>query len=153
MRIRNETDFWSGVMFLVFGLGFAGFAQEFDMGTPQRMGPAYFPTVLGGLLALIGAVVALKALAGRTTEGKIEPFHLGPIAWVLGAVIAFAALLRPAGLVVSMVVLIAVSSLGSHEFRARDTALLAVGLCLLVLAVFIYGLGLTIPVLPVFLRP
>lgn len=152
MRIKSEKEFWSGVMFIAFGLFFAGFAQSYDMGTAQRMGPAFFPTVLGGLLVVLGAVVAFQGLAAETVDGKIEKFHLGPIAWVLGAVIAFALLLRPAGLVVALIVLIGISSLGSHEFKARDTVLLAVGLCALVLAVFIYGLGLTIPVWPAFMR-
>ena len=102
MRIKNEKDFWSGVMFIAFGLAFAGFAQEYDMGTAQRMGPAFFPTILGGLLVLLGAVIAIKGLAAETMDGKIEKFHFGPLAWVLG--------------------------------------------------VFIYGLGLTIPVWPAFMR-
>ncbi|MDZ7652570.1 MAG: tripartite tricarboxylate transporter TctB family protein [Burkholderiaceae bacterium] len=152
VRIRNEKDFWSGVMFVAFGLGFAGFAQQYDMGTAQRMGPAFFPTILGGLLAVIGVIVGLKGLAAETMDGKLERFHLGPIFWVLGAVVAFGLLLRPAGLMVALVALIGISSLGSHEFKALDTVLLAIGLCLLVLAVFIYGLGLTIPVWPVFMR-
>ena len=152
MRIKNEKDFWSGVMFIAFGLAFAGFAQEYDMGTAQRMGPAFFPTILGGLLVLLGAVIAIKGLAAETMDGKIEKFHFGPLAWVLGAVVAFGLLLRPAGLVVALVALIVISSLGSHEFKARDTVLLAVGLCALVIAVFIYGLGLTIPVWPAFMR-
>jgi hypothetical protein len=71
---------------------------------------------------------------------------------VLGAVVAFGLLLRPAGLVVALIALIGISSFGSHKFKARDTVLLAIGLCLLVLAVFIYGLGLTIPVWPAFMR-
>ena len=152
MRIKSEKEFWSGVMFIVFGAAFAGLAQNYDMGTAQRMGPAFFPTILGGLLAVLGVVIAMQGLAAETMDGKLEKFHLGPIAWVLGAVIAFGLLLRPAGLVVALVALIGISSLGSHEFKARDTVLLAIGLCLLVLAVFIYGLGLTIPVLPVFMR-
>lgn len=152
MRIKSEKEFWSGVMFIVFGAAFAGLAQNYDMGTAQRMGPAFFPTILGGLLAVLGVVIAMQGLAAETLDGKLEKFHLGPIAWVLGAVIAFGLLLRPAGLVVALVALIGISSLGSHEFKARDTVLLAIGLCLLVLAVFIYGLGLTIPVLPVFMR-
>lgn len=152
MRIKSEKEFWSGVMFIVFGAAFAGLAQSYDMGTAQRMGPAFFPTILGGLLAVLGVVIAMQGLAAETLDGKLEKFHLGPIAWVLGAVIAFGLLLRPAGLVVALVALIGISSLGSHEFKARDTVLLAIGLCLLVLAVFIYGLGLTIPVLPVFMR-
>lgn len=152
MRIKNEKDFWSGVMFIAFGLAFAGFAQEYDMGTAQRMGPAFFPTILGGLLVVLGAVIAIQGLAAETMDGKIEKFHFGPLAWVLGAVVAFGLLLRPAGLIVALVALIAISSLGSHEFKARDTVLLAVGLCALVIAVFIYGLGLTIPVWPAFMR-
>jgi hypothetical protein len=152
VRIKSEKEFWSGVMFIVFGAAFAGLAQNYDMGTAQRMGPAFFPTILGGLLAVLGVVIAMQGLAAETLDGKLEKFHLGPIAWVLGAVIAFGLLLRPAGLVVALVALIGISSLGSHEFKARDTVLLAIGLCLLVLAVFIYGLGLTIPVLPVFMR-
>jgi hypothetical protein len=51
MKIKHAKDFWSGVMFTTFGLGFAVIAQNYDMGTAARMGPAYFPTVLGGLLA------------------------------------------------------------------------------------------------------
>lgn len=152
MRIKSEKEFWSGVMFIAFGVAFAGLATNYDMGTAQRMGPAFFPIILGGLLAVLGVVIALQGLAAETMDGKLEKFHLGPIAWVLGAVIAFGMLLRPAGLMVALVALIVISSLGSHEFKARDTVLLAIGLCLLVLAVFIYGLGLTIPVLPVFMR-
>ncbi len=127
MRIESEKEFWSGVMFIVFGAAFAGLAQDYDMGTAQRMGPAFFPTVLGGLLAVLGVVVALQGLAAETLDCKLEKFHLGPIAWVLGAVIAFGMLLRPAGLVVALVALIVISSLGSHEFKARDTVLLAPG--------------------------
>jgi hypothetical protein len=152
VQIKDEKDFWSGVMFIAFGVGFAGFAQQYDMGTAQRMGPAFFPTILGGLLALIGVIVALKGLAAETMDGKLETFHFGPISWVLGAVIAFGLLLRPAGLVVALVALIGISSFGSHDFKVRDIVLLAIGLCLLVLAVFIYGLGLTIPVWPAFMR-
>lgn len=152
MRIKDEKEFWSGVMFGLIGLGFAGFAQEYDMGSAQRMGPAFFPTMLGGLLALLGAALVIHGLSAETVDGKVERFHAGPISWVLGAVIAFCLLLRPAGLVVALVALIVISSLGSHEFRLRDTLLLAAGLCVLVLAAFIYGLGLTIPVWPGFLR-
>jgi hypothetical protein len=152
VHIKNPREFWSGVMFIAFGVFFAGFAQEYDMGTAQRMGPAFFPTILGGLLVVIGAVIGITGLAAETTDGRIEQFHFGPITWVLGAVVAFGLLLRPAGLVVALLALVIVSSFGSHEFKLRDTLLLAIGLCALVLALFIYGLGLTIPVWPVFMR-
>jgi uncharacterized membrane protein YidH (DUF202 family) len=151
MKIRNERDFWAGLMFIAFGLFFALFAQNYELGTAQRMGPGYFPTLLGALLALIGVIVAAQGIAVRTTDGKVEPFHLGPLLWVLGAVAAFGALLRPAGLVVSLAVLIAVASLGSHESRVREVVPIGIGISVLVLVVFIWGLGLTIPVWPAFL--
>lgn len=150
MKIRNERDFWAGVMFVAFGLFFALFAQNYDMGTAQRMGPAYFPTVLGGLLMLLGVIIALQGVTVETIDGKVEKFHFGPLLWVLGAVVAFGLLLRPGGLIVALIALIAVASRGSHELRIREVVFLAIGLGALVFVVFIWGLGLTIPVLPAF---
>jgi hypothetical protein len=141
-------------MFIAFGLFFAGFAQQYDLGTAARMGPAYFPTVLGLLLMAIGAFVAFKGLRLEADEGHghVDKFHFKPLVLVLGAVIAFGLLLRPAGLIVALLALIFVSSLGSGEFKLKEILPLAIGLCLLVLAVFIWGLGLTIPVLPAFME-
>jgi hypothetical protein len=151
VKIRNQQDFWSGVMFVAFGLFFVGFAQQYDMGTAARMGPAFFPTLLGGLMLVLGLIIGLKALGSKAVDGHIEPFQFRPLALVLGGVIAFGLLLRPAGLIVSLFVLVFVSSLGSHEFHLRDVLLLTVGMALLVFAVFIYGLSMTIPVWPAFI--
>lgn len=152
MRIRNEKDFWSGVLFTAVGLAFAVLARDYDMGSAQRMGPAYFPTVLGLLLAGLGVFIAVRALALETRDGKVEKLDFGAVAWVLGAVALFGVLLRPAGLIAALVALIFVSARGSHEFRFKETALLSVGLVILVLVVFIWGLKLTIPVLPAFMQ-
>lgn len=154
MKIKNARDFWSGVMFIAFGLFFAGFARQYDLGTAARMGPAYFPTMLGLLLMLIGAMVGFKGLRTDAEEGQgaVDRFHFKPLILVLGAVVAFALLLRPGGLIVALLALIFISSLGSGEFKLKEILPLAVGLCLLVLAVFIWGLGLTIPVLPAFMQ-
>jgi hypothetical protein len=154
MKIRNASDFWSGVMFIAFGLFFVGFARQYDMGTAARMGPAYFPTVLGLLLVAIGAFVAFKGLRSEAEDGHghVDKFHFKPLLLVLGAVVAFGLLLRPGGLVVALAGLIIISSLGSGEFKLKEVLPLTVGLCVLVLAVFIWGLGLTIPVLPAFMQ-
>lgn len=151
MRIKHQKDFWSGLMFLVIGLAFAGFAQQYALGTAQRMGPGYFPTVLGGLLALLGLIITIRGLARAEAGGEVERFHFGPLAVVLGAVALFALLLRPTGLVVALLVLIGVSAYASHEFRLREVIPLAAFLVLLVLAVFIWGLGMVVPVWPAFL--
>ena len=151
MRIGNPKDFWSGVMFLGVGLAFVVLSQDYQMGTAQRMGPGYFPTLLGGLLATLGLVIAIQGLrAAATADGEIDRFHFGPLLVVLGAVALFGALLRPAGLFVALLVLIGVSAYASHEFRLREVIPLAALLVVLVLAVFIWGLGLVIPLWPVF---
>jgi len=151
MQIRHQKDFWSGVMFLGIGLAFVGFAQDYDMGTAQRMGPGYFPTVLGGLLAILGLVISIVALRNDAPGGEIERFHFGPLLIVLGAVALFGLLLRTAGLVAALLVLIGVSAYASHEFRLREIVPLAAFLVLLVLAVFVWGLGLVIPIWPAFM--
>lgn len=152
MKIRDQKNFWSGLMFIAFGLFFVVWAQQYDMGTAARMGPAFFPTMLGGIMFVLGVIVLIEGLAVAHADGKIEPFNFKALILVLGAVIAFGLLLRPAGLIVALFVLIGVSAFGSHEFKLRDILLLSVGLSLLVYGVFIYGLNMTIPVWPSFMR-
>ncbi len=139
-------------MFLGFGAFFVGWAQQYDLGSAARMGPAFFPTMLGAMLFLLGGIVLIEGLVVETPDGKIEPFNFRALILVLGSVVAFGMLLRPAGLLVALFVLVCVSSFGSHEFKLRDVLLLSVGMSLLVLGVFIYGLSMTIPVLPSFMR-
>ena len=152
MKIRNEPDFWSGVMFIAFGLFFGAFATRYDFGTAKVMGPAYFPTILGGLLALIGALMTLAGLGRAGEGGKIESFHFAELAWVLGAVVIYAAILGWAGLLVSMLALIVISSFASHEFRWKEVIILSIVMAVITYLVFIIGLKLTIPVLPAFLN-
>jgi uncharacterized membrane protein len=152
LKIRDQKNFWSGVMFIAFGLFFAGWAQHYDMGSAARMGPAFFPTMLGGIMFLLGVIILIEGLAVEHADGKIEPFNFKALVLILGSVIAFGLLLRPAGLIVSLFVLIGVSAFGSHEFKLRDIILLSIGLSLLVYGVFIYGLNMTIPVWPSFMR-
>lgn len=152
MRIKDQKNFWSGVLFVVTGLLFAAFAQQYEMGSAQRMGPAFFPTVLGLLLALIGVVIGIQGLAVETADGKVGKFHFDALLWVLSAVALFGFLLRPAGLIVALIALVVVSSLGSHEFKWKEVMFLTAGLVVLVLAVFIWGLKLTIPVWPAFIQ-
>jgi len=77
MKITNGKDFWAGVMFVAFGLAFMWKAQDYAMGTSVRMGPAYFPTVLGGLLAVLGAAVLFRAFVSKIENPlQVFPFKL-----------------------------------------------------------------------------
>ena len=77
MKITNGKDFWAGVMFIAFGLGFMIVAQNYAMGNAVRMGPAYFPTALGGILVVLGAVVFFRAFVSKVGHPlRVFPFRL-----------------------------------------------------------------------------
>jgi hypothetical protein len=152
LKIRNEKDFWSGVMFVAAGLFFAIYARKYDLGTAHRMGPGYFPTMLGILLAVLGGVIAFTGLSREGVDGKVQKFHLAQAGWVLGAVVVFGLLLIPAGALVAIFALVVISSLGSHEFRWKEAIALAVVMAIVTWAVFIWALGVTVPVWPAFMN-
>lgn len=151
MRIQKQTDFFSGLMFIAVGIGFSVVARGYTMGTAARMGPGYFPFWLGVLLALLGVIVALGALSTKSEADRIARFDFRTVLWVLGSVVLFALVLKPLGMVLSVVVLVLVSSMASHEFTWRGALLNAVVLVVISMGAFVYGIHLQMPVWPAFL--
>ena len=147
MKIKSPRDFWAGLMFIAFGLFFLVVAQmNYQMGTAVRMGPGYFPTVLGGLLAVLGLIVLAQSLA---TEGTAVPtFHFRPLLFILASSLAFAYLLKPLGLVLATAALIFISAYGGHEFKFKEVAILTVVLAIFSVLVFVKGLTLPFPICP-----
>jgi putative tricarboxylic transport membrane protein len=92
MQIKNGKDFWAGLMFIGFGLGFMLVALNYPMGSAVRMGPAYFPTVLGGLLAVLGAMVFFRAFVSKLSE-PLKVFTFRPLIMAAAIVIGGAAYL------------------------------------------------------------
>lgn len=147
MRIKNPTDFWTGLIFGGLGLFVSLYAAtHYQLGSAIRMGPGYFPTVIGALVALLGLALTLSAL--RTPGPRVPRLHLRPMLLILAAGVAFGYLLKPLGLVLATAVLIVVSALGGHEFRWREALALAAVLVLFSIGVFVYGLGLPFPLWP-----
>ncbi len=150
MRIRNHRDFWSGAMFLVLGVLFAVLSQSYRMGTPARMGPGFFPTMLGALLALLGAAIVWQSLGQRGREERVGAFGWRETLLVLLAIGLFAAALPRLGLVVAVALLIVVSALASHEFSWKETIASLAALLVLSTLVFVKGLELQIALWPAF---
>jgi hypothetical protein len=148
MHIRNQKDFWSGLMFATFGLFFSGFGTRYTFGSGARMGPGYFPTVLGLLLIALGAAIALAALSPKAEEHHVATFDWRTILLVLGSVVLFGVLLNRAGLVIALIAVVMVSSYASHEFGWKATLINTVVLVALCLAVFVYALSLQFPIWP-----
>lgn len=146
IKIRSSKDFYSGLIFIGFGLATVWLARTYPMGSAQRMGPGYFPTILGGLLGVLGFIILIESL---TVDGPpVTGFAIKPLLLVLGAVTAFALLVQPAGLVAAIIVLIFVSALGGHEFRFKEVLLTALVLAAASVGIFVYGLQLQFNVWP-----
>ena len=150
MKIKSPKDFWAGVMFLGFGLFFAIWAPIFyQMGTAVRMGPAYFPTVLGGMLAVLGLIVLLGSFA---IQGPPVPaFSYRPLILVSVACVLYGYLMKPLGLVGATAALVYVSALGGHEFNWKEVTILYIILMAFSWLVFVKGLTLPFPVWPDFM--
>jgi hypothetical protein len=144
LAIRSPKDFWSGMMFLLFGLAAVYIARDYSMGSARRMGPAYFPVMLGWLLAVIGLVSVVRSLV-RPGEA-LERWALKEMFLVLVSVALFAFLVRGAGLVVAIPVLVLVSSYASHEFHWKASILLAIGATAASVLLFVKALGLPMPI-------
>src|SRR5690606_23379285 len=151
MQLRNKQDFWSGIMFVALGVGFALGASNYSMGTAARMGPGYFPFWLGVLLALLGASVALSACRAKAEEHEVEPFDWKILFIVVGSVALCGTLLNYLGVYITVFLLVLVSSLASHEFSWKTAVATGICLVLFVWLAFIKGLGLIFPLWPSFL--
>jgi lysylphosphatidylglycerol synthetase-like protein (DUF2156 family) len=145
LAIRNPKDFWSGVIFLATGAAAVVLAREYPLGSTFKMGPGYFPTVLGALLALVGLATSLRGLWRPGTE--VGRFAVRELALVLIATVLFGVLLRGAGLLAAVVILVVVSAYASQRFRWGASATLAAGMAAFCWLVFVKALGLPIPIL------
>ena len=151
MRVRNHRDFWSGVLFIITGLLFMVLSRQYQLGTAAKMGPGYFPTILGGMMAGLGLLIALGSMASRAAALRIERVDFKAILLVLVAVAVYALTLPKLGFIVALFLLIGISSVASHEFSWKTTAISSVLLLVFSWLVFVKGLELQFPFLPTFL--
>jgi hypothetical protein len=144
--IRHPKDFFAGLMFIAFGVAAIAIGSGYALGTAARMGPGYFPRILGFLLIAIGAVVALRSL--KLKGGPVRFGSLKPIVIVLGSVVLFGVLSPHIGLILAGVMLIVASSAGSSEFRWKEALISGIVLSIGAVLVFVWGLGLQFSIWP-----
>ncbi len=146
LQIRHPKDFYAGLIFIVVGVAALLIGRDYSLGTTTRMGPGYFPALLGGLLTLLGLIISLRSLL---SDGPaVGDIGFRPLVLILASMLAFAGLLEPAGLVIATAALIAIGCLGSVESRARDVIVLSIALIAVALGLFVYGLGLPMKIWP-----
>lgn len=159
MNIKSQKDFFSGLMFMGVGGAFAWGASTYTIGTGARMGPGYFPLVLGVLLAILGAAITFKALVVETVDGeKIGSIAWKPLIFIILANLVFGACigglpsvgLPKLGLIPGIFALTFIASNAGDEFKFKEVLVLSGILSLLSYLAFIVLLKLQFPVWPEF---
>jgi hypothetical protein len=146
MRIRNPRDFWAGALYLALAIFVIWIGRDYQQGTSARMGPGYFPVVLGSILAIFGIVSIARSFI-RTGEA-ISAFAWRPLALVLGSTVVFGLLLGRVGVLIALPCLIVISALASRNSRLDVTSVAAlIGLVAFCVVVFVKGLGVPMPLI------
>ncbi len=160
MNIKSQKDFFSGLLFTAVGLTFAWGATKYNMGTAARMGPGYYPMLLGVGMAILGGVITFNALVVHTKDGdKVGGWAWRPLFFIISANVLFGVMLGglpstkfPAfGLIVGIYALTFVASLAGKEFKFKEVAVLATILAVISYLAFILLLKLQFPVWPTFI--
>jgi hypothetical protein len=143
--LRNNRDFIAGLLFIVLGGLAVALARDYPFGTTMRMGPGYFPTVLGGILLLFGVYVLARGVrSGERVKGE---WGWKPLALIALSIVLFGLLLDRVGMVPATVVTLVIAAAASREFRWKEVLLLALVMTAFSVAVFLYGLKLPYPLL------
>ena len=160
MRIKSQKDFFAGLLYMVIGIAFAWGATTYNIGDGARMGPGYFPLLLGVILAIIGGIVMARALVVETPDGDpIGRWAWKPLAFIIAANFLFGILLGgwpllgipSMGLIIAIVVLTFVAALAGDEFKFIEVLILAILLAVGSWAAFVWGLNLQFQVWPSFI--
>lgn len=146
MRIRNPRDFWAGALYLALAIFVIWIGRDYQQGTSARMGPGYFPVVLGSILAIFGIISIARSFI-RTGEA-LSAFAWRPLALVLGSTVVFGLLLGRVGVLIAFPCLIVISALASRNSRLDVTSVAAlIGLVAFCVVVFVKGLGVPMPLI------
>jgi len=143
--LRSNKDFWAGIMLIATGAASIFIARDYPFGSTMRMGPGYFPSMLGGILALFGIYVMIIGLR----RGEKITVHCSTRALIVlpFSLIAFGVLMTYVGFIPALAVLIFGSASAGRDFKFVEVLLLTVILTALSVAIFIWGLGLPYPLI------
>ena len=160
MNIKSQKDFFAGLMFMGVGVAFAWGATTYNVGTGARMGPGYFPLMLGVLMAVLGAAITFKALVVETVGGeKIGKWAWKPLIFIISANVVFGVMLAgvpalkiPAfGLIVAIYAVTFIASMAETGWKVKNTFILATVLAVGSYLAFVMALKLQFPVWPSFI--
>ena len=144
-KSNGKADLEAGLFFMSFGTLTAVLSQQYRLGTIAQMGPGMFPMMLGVILAVLGGVILIKGLSGRGEQAR--PLPLKPIILITISILVFALLLLTAGLLFALPAQVIIALAASEHFTWRRAIALSAGLLAFCYGVFVYLLGISVPML------
>jgi hypothetical protein len=138
--VHLHRDVIAGTLFVLIGAFALVVARGYPAGSAMRMGPGYFPAVLGALLIFLGAWVGLRAF--RLRDWQRIAWGWKPLAWIVAAMLLFGFLMPRFGLIPALAAMVPVAAAAGREFRAKEALILTALTCLFAAGVFVYGLKL-----------
>ena len=150
-RIKDTQDFWSGVMFIAFGLAAVILGRVYPFGSAQEMGPGFFPRILGSCLTVLGLIAVARSMRPGKAVARLGTFGARPALVILGSIVAFGFALPTLGLVVASMLVMVLSRLAAPGFKAVEVVVFGAVLTLVCVLAFAWGLKLPILIWPAFL--
>jgi hypothetical protein len=146
--ILARADVLSGLLFIAIAAFGLWASRDYTVGTALRMGTGYMPRLLCWLLLGLGAVVLAQGLRQQAVPLRSSPQAWRAVLSVTVGLVAFGLSIERLGLVLAILLLTGIGALATRALRLVETAVAALALIVLSWSIFIFGLGLTIPVWP-----
>jgi len=144
-RSSGQADVEAGLFFMFFGSLTAILSLRYPLGTVASMGPGMFPLMLGCILAGVGLLILINGLVNRGEDAR--PLALGPITLITASILVFALLLKPVGLIAAIPAQVLIGLWASEHFTWKRVAGLSLGLLAFCYLVFVYFLGIPVPLI------
>ena len=142
---RNGKDFWAGVIYIVIGSAALIISRDYGMGAAVKMGPAYFPTMLGVLLMIIGIISVVRSFL--KSGSPITAVAWKGLVLIIASTLLFGMIVRGAGLIIALPLLVIVSASASARFSWKTSLAEAAGITVFCIVIFLKGLGVPLPIL------
>jgi hypothetical protein len=144
---RSRKDLLAGAIFVAFGLAFGLTARTYEIGTALRMGPGYFPLVLGGLMVLLGVAIAAQSVVAGEERDTVTAVPWRAVVLIVAALLVFGFTVRQLGLAPALFVTVFLASMADRTARVVPALLVAASLTALSVLIFVEGLQLRLPLL------
>ncbi len=139
-QLRNNKDFFAGLLFMFIGLGALLIAQKnYPIGTTRSMGPGYFPIALSIIMVTFGIIVIIRGLIKN--DQIVGGWGIRPLALVTLGIIIFGFLIERLGMAPSLLAMFFISALGGREFNFKEVLILSIVMIFAAWLIFIFGMG------------